>query len=841
MHTIALALRQLRKSPGFAITVLLTIALGIGANTAIFTLVHAVLLRSLPVRNPATLYLIGRDTSGGGIGEDGMALDGDFSMFSYELYVHMRQTNPEFSQLAAVQSGPEELSVRNGSAPAKTERTEYVSGNYFTTLGLQPFAGRLLTSQDDSPQATPAVVLSYASWQADFGGSPGVVGKTLTLQQHPVTVVGIAPSGFYGDRISANPPAFFLPLHLEVLIEGTSSVLKSPLANWLYLIGRLKPRVSIGPVQAQMTSNLRNWLAAQPAYLKNGGAALIARQHIWLVPGGGGIQQMQHTEAGGLYLLMAISALVLLVACANVANLLLARGTAHRADTSLRMALGASRRRIVGQMLTESLLLACLGGAGGVALAYAGTRAILSLAFPNATHLPIHATPSLPVLGFAFLLSLATGVIFGVVPAWITSHADPAEALRGANRSTRDRASLPQNGLIVFQAALSLVLLVGASLLTRSLAHLQDQDLGIQTANRYVVSIDPAGAGYTAATLPALNQALEQRLGAVAGVEHVGLALYSPLAQQEWSRSVSFAGKASVSQGNEDQAVYDRVSPQFFAAVGERVVQGRVFTAEDTATSQNVAVVNESFARKFYPRQNPVGRYFGDTPSQPAGIEIVGVVQDAKFVHPTTNPTPMYFVPLTQPSPGMTRGQDARSMYIGSVVLQFRHAPATVDARIRRAVTDVNPNLTVNDLQTLQHQVDANFNENVLLSRLAMLFGVLALVLAAIGLYGITSYQVSRRSNEIGLRMALGATRGGVLLMILRGAFRQTGLGLLIGIPVSIALGSSIASLLYGVKAWDPVSLVLSVAALGIAATVAGLLPARRAASINPVSALRIT
>ncbi len=840
MHALFAGLRRLRQSPGFSITVILTIALGIGANTAIFTLVHAVLLRSLPVENPKMLYAIGKDTSRGGI-SNGLPADGDFSMFSYDLYRHIRETTPGFAQLAAVESGNEELTARLGSAPAKSELIEYVSGNYFEALGVQAFAGRLLAQRDDTPQAAPAVVMSYATWQADYSSNPDIVGHALTLQEHAVTVVGIAPPGFYGDRISTSPPAFYVPLNLEPMIEGSSSVLMAPTTNWLYLIGRVKPGVAIGALQAQLTANLRNWLATQPANLKNGGAATIAKQQITLVRGGGGIQQMQKDESSGLYLLMAISALVLLVACANVANLLLARGSAHRADTSLRMALGASRQRIVRQMLTESVLLSCLGGAGGLAIAYAGTKTILSLAFPDAPQLPIQATPSLTVLGFAFLLSLATGVIFGVVPAWITSHADPAEALRGANRSTRDRGSLPQKSLIVFQSALSLVLLVGAGLLTRSLAHLQDQNFGIQTADRYVVNVDPAGAGYTVATVPGLYQAMEQRFGSIPGVAHVGLALYSPLSQDEWRRTVFVPGHTQAPDSSDhNQADYDRVSPQFFASVGEPLERGRAFTEEDTATSQSVAVVNESFAHRFFPGQNPVGRYFGGAPSQPGGIQVVGVVADAKYVDPTTPASPMYFVPLAQTTPGMSAGQDARGMFINSIVLQFKQPQTNVDALVRRALADINPNLTVVKLQTLKYQVDANFTQNKLLSRLAMLFGALALILAAVGLYGITSYQVSRRTSEIGLRMALGATRGDVLLMVLRGAFRQVGLGLAIGVPVAIGLGYSIASQLYGVKAWDPLSLLPAVAALSVAAAVAGLIPARRAASIEPVTALRI-
>jgi predicted permease len=844
MREFLAALRQFRKNPGFAVTVILTIALGIGANTAIFTLVHAVLLRSLPVTSPKMLYRVGDNASNAGI-NGGLSSDGDLTLFSYELYRYLRDTTPAFEQLAGIQSGPEQMSVRAGDQPAKAEATEYVSGNYFRTLGVGSFTGRVLDPKDDTKASAPVGVMSYAAWQADYGSDPGVVGKTFTFQGHPLTVVGIAPAGFYGDRISTTPPAFWLPLATEPLLEGKQTILYTPNSGWLYVLGRLKPGVRLGPLTAQITASIHNWLLTQPTYTANGGSALISRQHVVIVPGGGGIQQMQEQSGKGLYLLMAISALVLLVACANVANLLLARGSAHRADTSLRMALGAARSRIVRQMLTESVLLACLGGLAGLAIAYAGTKMILSLAFPNAPQLPIHASPSLTILGFAFLLSLATGVVFGVFPAWITSHADPAEALRGANRSTRERGSLPQRMLIVFQAALSLILLVAASLLTRSLANLQNQNLGIQTDNRYVVSIDPQGAGYSIGELQPLYQELEQRFGGMSGMAHVGLALWSPLSGTDWATSVSVAGEA-VSSGNNsrDSADYDRVSPQFFAAAGQAVVRGRPFTDADTPGSQQVAVVNEAFVRRFFPKGDAVGRSINvDRNASADNLRIVGVVADAKYVDPATRPGPMYFRPLLQQSPDLTASsaiQAARSVYVNAILLDFKTRPYNVDAMVRRTLGQINPNLTVLQLQTLAYQVSGNFTQNKLLSRLAMLFGGLALLLAAIGLYGITAYQVSRRTSEIGLRMALGATRGDVLLMVLRGAFKQVGLGLAIGVPVAVALGYSIAGQLYGVKAWDPVSLLLAVAALSVAAAVAGLVPARRAASIEPVTALRI-
>jgi predicted permease len=842
MQDIRLAFRKLRKSPGFALTVILTIALGIGANTAIFTLVHAVLMKSLPVVDPKTLYRVGdKDdccVNGGYINDDG-----DFDLFSYELYRHLRDSTPEFEQLAAMQSGGEILTVRRGSEPAKAQRAEYVSGNYFTTFGIGAFAGRMLTPTDDTTGAAPAVVMSYQAWRSDYGGDPSIVGSTLYVQGKPLTVVGFSPPGFFGDRIRQNPPALWIPLAIEPVIDGENSLLHVPDSNWLYAVGRVKPGVEIGPLQAKMSTTLRVWLGTRGEYTRNGGSTEIPKQHVVITPGGAGIQNLQQETGKGLYLLMAISALVLLVACANVANLLLARGATRKAETSIRMALGAARGRLIRQMLTDSVLLACVGGLAGLAVAYAGTRTILSLAFPDAINLPIDASPSLPVLGFAFLLSLLTGIVFGIVPAWITSHSDPAEALRGVNRSTRDRASLPQKSLIVFQAALSLVLLVTAGLLTKSLRNLEHQNFGIQTTNRYVVHMDPAGAAYTPERLPALYQSLEQQFGALPGVESVGLALYSTLEGNNWSEGIQIEGRPAPGPNDHNNSSWDRVSPKFFETVGQPVIRGRGLTDADTATSQMVAVVNQAFVKKFFPKEDPIGRHFGIFDHKYAGaFEIVGIVADAKYNNPSREVRPMYFRPLTQrlaatgPNEIMAEG---RSLYINSITLHFKQPPQNVDSLVRRTLADIDPNLTVVDLHSLDYQVADNFNQERLIARLTMLFGVLALVLASVGLYGITSYAVARRTSEIGLRMALGADRASVVRMVLRGAFVQVGLGLALGIPIAIIGGHYITDQLYGVRGYDPLSIAIAIVVLALAAALAGFIPARRAASIEPMEALR--
>ncbi len=843
MNDFRVAIRHFLKSPGFALTLILTIALGIGATTAIFTLLHGVLMKSLPVGDPKTLYRIGdRDDCcvNGGFMND----DGDFDLFSYDLYRHFRETSPEFEQLAAMQSGSSTFAIRRGSEPAKSVRSEYVSGNYFSTFGVGAFTGRALTEADDVIGAPPAAMMSYQTWQSKFGGDSSIVGSTVYIQSQPVTLVGIAPPGFFGDRLTPNPPEVWIPLAIEPVIERENTILRVAEANWLYVIGRIKPGTGIAPLQDKISNNLRIWLSGQKGYTENGGSTVIPKQHVVLTHGGAGIQNMQQATGKQLYLLMTISGLVLLVACANVANLLLARGTTRRADTSIRMALGAARSRLIRQMLTESVLLGCIGGLAGLAVAYAGTRTILALAFPDATQLPVNPTPSLPVLGFAFLLSLLTGVIFGTVPAWITSHSDPAEALRGINRSTRDRSSMPQKSLIIFQAAMSLVLLIAAGLLTKSLRNMQHQDFGIETTNRYVVHLDPAGAGYTPEKLPALYQKLEQQFAAIPGVKSVGLALYSTLEGNNWGEGVRVEGRPEPGPTENNGSSWDRVNPAFFETVGQPVIRGRGFTDADTATSQMVAVVNQTFVKKFFPNEDPIGRHFGIFDQKYSGaFEIVGIVADAKYNNPRDEFRPMYFRPLTQQLRGVTEPgaitAESRSLYINSITLRFNTPPQNVDSLIRQNLASIDPNLTVIDLTSLDAQVSNNFNQERMVARLTMLFGVLALVVASVGLYGITSYTVARRTGEIGLRMALGANRVDVLRLILRGAFLQVAIGLAVGIPIALFAGRYMADQLYGVKVFDPSSLAIAILSLFLAASLAGFVPARRAASIEPMEALR--
>jgi predicted permease len=836
LQDIRYALRQLRKSPGFTLTVVITLALGIGANTAIFTLVHGILLRSLPVANPAQLYRIG-DTVDccveGGFQND----NGDYAIFSYDAYLHLKEAAPEFEQLAAVRAKAYQWSVRRGESQAKPLQGQFVSGNFFSTLGLGAYAGRVFGDNDDSPSAAPVAVISFRTWQTEFNSDPSIVGSTIFIQAKPFTVAGIAPAGFFGDRVTNMPPDLWTPLATEPYLNGSASILHHADTTWLYPLGRVRSGTNIGTLQAKLSVALRQWLATRP----NLAASEIAKQHVVLTPAGGGIQILQIETGTSLKMLMILSSFVLLIACANIANLMMARATTRRAEVAVRMALGAGRRRVMRQILTESVLLSCLGGVAGLAVAYAGARAILALVFPNAPNLPIESSPSLTVLAFAFLVSLITGVLFGVAPAWLASHAQPAEALRGVNRSTSDRSSLPQKTLVVLQAALSVVLLTGAVLMTRSLIHLEHQNFGIATSNRYVVHFEVQGAGYTTDRLPALYRQMEDRFSTLPGLASVGLALYSPLQQENWGEDVYPQGQP---EPKDSSVTWDRVSPRFLDAIGVPVLRGRGITAQDTASTQPVAVVNQTFAKRFFPNQYPVGKHFGiDDIKYSGSFEIVGVFADFKMNNPREPARPVFLRPLTQQftgyvDPGNTRAE-TQSMFINSMILNFNAPQQNVDALVRRTLAGIDPNLTVIDIRTFDAQVAGNFVQERIVARLSSLFGILALALASVGLYGVMSYFVTRRTSEIGIRMALGATRPSVVAMVLRGALWQILIGLAIGIPAALFAGHLMASMLYGVGGFDPLAMTGAILVLGLCAALAGLIPARRAASIEPMQALR--
>jgi len=838
---ISYALRQLRLSPVFALTAMLTLALGIGATTAIFSLIHSVMLKSLPVVDPSSLYRIGDGTD---CCDEGGPQD-NWGMYSYPLYLRLKAATPEFEQLAAFQSGGAQFSVRRGQSDhvAKPLRGEFVTGNYFATFGILAFAGRTIMPSDDQGSAPPVAMLSYRAWQQQYGSDPSVIGSTFIVEGHPVTIAGIAPAGFFGETLRSNPPELWLPLQQEPLVNGQNTLLRQSISAWLRVIGRLKPGASTAGIDSRLTGILRQWMVHDSGYPAEFIPLIqksLPTQNIKIVPGGAGVADMKADYGDSLHILLTVCCLVLLIACANIANLLLARSAARRSQTSVRLALGASRRQLIRQSLTESIVLSVLGGIAGVAVAYLGVKIIVVLAFHSAHDVPIDATPSLPVLAFAFGLSLLTGVLFGTAPAWFSSHGNAAEALRGVNRSTRDSATLPQKILVVVQATLSIVLLAGAGLLARSLHNLEHQGFGFETDHRLSIVMNSPPATYTEPQLDALYRELQARLAQIPGVAHAALAVYTPFINQ-WGELIVPEGHGTPQM--DDSASWDRVSAGYLETMGQPILRGRTILDEDSGNTRNVAVVNEAFAKKFFHGQDPIGKHFGlDMTEYNKTFEIVGVVGDAKYANPRRPARPMLFAPLAQHAkydqPDMA-ATDHRSHYITGAVVQFSGSALGLESLIRKAFSEIDPNLTIINIQTMQEQVETDFDQERAVAQLTGLFGLLALVLAAVGLYGVTAYTVERRTSEIGVRMALGANRSNVVRLVLRGAFMQILIGLMIGIPVSIACGRLIAAQLYQVKSWDPLVLTASVIALGICALVASIIPAQRAASINPVDALR--
>jgi predicted permease len=824
---------------------MLTLALGIGATTAIFSLIHTVMLKSLPVVDPSRLYRIG---SGGDCCVEGSPQD-NWGMFSYPFYELMKKNTPEFEELAAFQAGGRQIATRRGESDrvAKPLRGEFVSGNYFSTFGIGPFAGRTIQVDDDKETATPVAMLSYRAWQQQYGSDPKVVGSSFILDGHPFTIIGITPPGFFGDTLRSDPPDLWLPILQEPIFSGANSFLHHFQA-WLRVIGRLKPGATPDAVPARITTLIRQWLvndSGMPSDWMSGIKAGLPKQAVKVVPGGAGVGDMRENYGDNLRILLAVCCLVLLIACANIANLLLARGAARKAQTSVRLALGASRKRLIRQSLTESLLLSVFGGLAGLIIAYLGVRLLVALTFHSAKYVPINATPSLPILGFAFALSLVTGMLFGTAPAWFASHADPAEALRGANRSTHDRSSLPQKILVILQATLSVVLLAGAGLLTRSLMNMQHQNFGYEVDHRVTINLTAPFSSYSQPRLDAMYRELQERLAHIPGVESAALALYAPL-QDNWGEIVIREGHGMPSMQEDVGSSWDHVSVGYLETMGQHIVRGRSITEQDTASTQNVAVVDETFVKRFFkPGEDPIGTHFGlDLPKYGATFEIVGVVRNAKYndLAGSYPPRPLFFVPLAQRTRydnAMMQSIDDDTHFIENVVLKIHGSMEGLEPQVRRVLSDVDPNFTLLDIRSMQDQVDANLDQQRAIAQMTGLFGILALILAAIGLYGVTAYTVERRTGEIGVRMALGADRSNIVKLVLRGAFLQILIGLAVGIPISILCGRLIAAQLYQVKSWDPLVLSGSILALGLCALIASILPAQRAASIDPVKALR--
>jgi macrolide transport system ATP-binding/permease protein len=841
VQDVRYALRQLRRTPGFTVTVLLTLALGIGANSAIFTLVNAILLQNLPVTDPKNLIRIG-DRNDCCI-SDQWSDTGDYSLFATDTYYLFKKNLPEFEELAATASfyGGGPLTVRRAGPDtvAKSMVGTFVSGNYFRVFGLSAAAGRLLMDADDQKGAPITAVMSYDVWQRDYAGDRSVAGSTFYINGKPATIIGVAPKGFYGDRIDTNPPSFFFPMNAMDAVIG-ASFFTDPNKQWAYLIGRVKPGTSLPALQAKTSALLKAQLATLKTFTDPRAQRVLPLAHVVLTPGGGGIQNMQDGYKDRLNLLQWIAALVLLVACANIANLLLVRGMSRHAEFSIRSALGAQRSRLVRQLLQESVVLSCMGGLLGLAVSYLGAHALLALAFPNQENMPVTALPSPLVIGFAFVLSLITGVLFGLAPALIAARTQPAGALRANSRTTAHGASFLQRGLVVMQAALSLVLLVAAGLFAQSLTKAETVDMKLDTTNRYIAHIDPQGAGYKTTEVELLYQTIVDRFHAIPGVLKAGVSTYTPMEANDWNSGVKVQGDLRLNK----TASWVKATPEYFDAVGTHLVMGRGFTPQDAMNAPPVAVVNQEFARQFFGNRNPIGHRFGfDDPLHPGtdgAHEIVGVVEDTTYTNVYWKNHAMYFLPLTQPAGIPTPGNPDGSVYAGAIVIETARSLPGFEKLVGDTLASINPNLTILKFQTFRQQIDDRFTQERLISRLTSLFGLLALLLAAIGLYGVTAYTVVRRTPEIGVRMALGAARSRVIGMVMRGAMLQTVAGLAIGIPVAIFCVRYVKSQLYEITSVNAAVMAVAIGVLTLAAAIAGIIPARRAASIDPVRALRI-
>lgn len=819
--------RLLRKSPGFTSVALLSLALGIGANTAIFTLVNAVLLKSLPVTKPEQLVLFADDASEGT--SMGSPPEERWVLYSYPAYSYLRDRSDAFESLSAFRSGEARLSVQSGGEAAERAQGHLVSGNYFEALGASALMGRTLTPDDDRPAASPAAVVSHGYWKQRWNSDAAVVGRSILLNGTSFTIVGVMPPEFFGIRVRRSPD-YWLPLAFQPQIEMRESAIDDQTTYWLNLLGRLKPGVSMEQAQAGLNVLLHEFLTEQAgAKLTEERRKGIDSSYIALGSGARGISGLRFFYSEPLRMLMAIVALVLLIACANVGNLLLSRSASRQMEISMRLALGANRGRLVRQLLTESVLLAVLGGALGVLLAKWGVSVLVTLVAKTS---PIDVRPDAAVLGFTVGVSLLAGLLFGLTPALSASRLDLTTALK--EKSARGTGGKFRMGLapalVVSQVALSLVLLVGAGLFARSLLKLAHENLGFNRDKVLLIDVDPRLAGYKRAELIPRYRQLLEHVGSLPGVEAATLATYSPLSGTRRSSGVTVQGYPRQSD-EEDMIVSDMmVGPSYCETLGLPVLLGREIGLQDTEASAKVAVVNQTFAEYFFHGENPIGRRFefGDEPKESAGIEIVGVIGDAKYGDPRDKPLRTVYRPILQVKD-----------YSVSLQIRTQGDPLSMTSAVRSEIAQVDDKLPVVRVNSLEKQFADSLQQERLIAQLVSFFGVLALVLACIGLYGVMANTVMRRTNEIGIRMALGAERPRILWMVLRETLVLVSIGIAIGVPSAIGAARLIASQLFGLTAADPLTISAAAVVLIAVAALAGYLPARRASRVDPIIALR--
>ena len=818
--------RTLRRSPGFTLLAVLSLALGIGANTAIFSLIYQVVLRALPVRDPSSLVSLESDSYNYGW----TRRDNNQTVFSYPMYLALRDRNQVFSGLVARVSFPATL-ARHGTAVSAT--AEVVSGNFFQVLGVTPALGRVLLPSDDAPGQTPVVVLGYGYWVAHLGADPNVLNSQISLNRSPALVVGVASRGFRG-LLTGRDPDFFAPLSMIDTISAGWRQTRQADAYWLNLVGRLRNGVSRARADAMLLPLFRSVLQDELPQFKDAEADVrkkILAKTLTVAPAAQGLNALRAQWQTPLAVLMVMVGLVLLIACANVANLLIARATARQREIAIRLAVGAGRWRLVRQLLTESSILAVAGGLVGLLLSQSLTAGLLGLLPTSATGGWLSAQLNARLFAYCIVLALVTGLLFGLAPALQAMRCGVAPALKEQSTgiSTGGERSRFRQSLIVLQVALSLLLLVGAGLFTRSLANLLHANPGFRTDRLVTFTIDPSLSGYSFERRLALFRELHEKLAALPGVQSAASAQLVPLGGWGWGNGVKAPGSRNASDKYADCAE-NSVSPGYFRTLGTPLLAGREFNAGDSAGAAKVAIINEAFARFLYEGQNAVGRTL-QIGSNNADTHIVGVVEDSRYGDLREKAAHILYVPFEQGGDEFTRQ--------AAFFLRTGGDERAVMTAVRAVVKRLDPDLPVDRLMPMQLLIDDSIYTDRLMATLAVAFGILAAILAAVGLYGVVSYSVSRRTREFGIRLALGAAPPSLLWFVMREVGWLIAAGVGVGLPASYLLARVAEAQFYGVRAHDPWTLAgatLLIAAVGLCA---GLAPALRAMHVEPVLALR--
>jgi predicted permease len=827
LSDLRLALRGLRRSPLFAAVAILSLALGIGANTAIFTLIDQILLRKLPVSHPEQLVMLYQEGAhmGSNMGQ---------RMHSYPLYKDLQQKAEPLSEVLCRRLVPASVSVGD-----ETERVqaEMVSGNYFTMLGVKPAVGRVFDSKDDDQiyDGHPVVVLSYGYWVSRFARDPHVVGMKIRVNDYPMTIVGVSAEGFAGLDPTQSPQIRVPVLMKPVMAPDWDWLhMDDRRARWVQVFARLKPGYTVesaaAPLQGLFTQVRRyemtlpaakNWSAyARDQFMK--GKLLVTKADI-------GYSPIRNDFSTALVVLMCMVGLVLLIACANVANLLIAKGFMRQKEIAVRLSLGSSRGRLVRQLLVESLVLSAFGGVAGIGVAFALTRGLLAFVPAQGSPILISARPDLRILAFTFALTLVTGVVFGLLPALRASRTDPWTTLKdtmGSIAGTKGSLFL-RKGLVTAQVALSFLLLFGAGLFVRSLQNLKTADTGVQLDNLVTFQLSPALSGYDDTRATLFYQQVLDRLRSAPGVTSAALAAVPILSGDEWDSSMAVEGH-TFADGEDRQAFMNALSPDYFKTMHIPILEGRDFRPGDAKEEWAVAIVNKRFADHFFPGQSAVGRHLGGGggPNAKLNIEIIGVVADSLYEGPREGVRRQVFVP--------NWGKNAATFYVRTAM-----PSSNAYAMARREVKQLDAAMPVYEMKTVEGQLDETLLTDRLIATLSAGFGLLATLLASIGLYGVMAFVVAQRRKELGIRLALGAQATSVIWLVMREVTLLLAIGLAIGIPAALALGQYVASQLYGIHARDPFIATTTVLLLTLVSVAAGLIPAQRATRIDPMLALR--